>query len=94
MCFLIVSLEIVIIKRKLKTVISTITPISTKRNTTTYEVENTGPAKGQTQKCGGVKPVNGIPTTPYLDNYFSDVNTYVNKRLKTCTDSSLQLRKV
>jgi len=32
----------------------------------TYNVENTGPGLGQTQKCGGVKPVNGIPNTTIM----------------------------
>jgi hypothetical protein len=30
--------------------------------------------------CGGIKPVNGIPTPP-LDNWISNGNTYINKRL-------------
>jgi hypothetical protein len=33
-----------------------------KNKTTTYEVGNPGPGWGQAQKCGGVKPVNGIIT--------------------------------
>jgi len=28
----------------------------------TYDVGNSGPDLGQAQKCGRVKPVNGIPT--------------------------------
>ena len=31
------------------------------RKTTRYDVRNPGPDLGQAQKCGGVKPVNGIP---------------------------------
>jgi hypothetical protein len=31
---------------------------------TTYDVGNPGSGMGQTQKCGGVKPVYGIPTLP------------------------------
>ena len=30
----------------------------------TYGVGNAGPDLSQAQTCGGVKPVNGIPTTP------------------------------
>ena len=26
-----------------------------------YDIENPGPGMGQAQKCGGVKPFNGIP---------------------------------
>jgi len=29
-----------------------------------YDVGNPGPGLGQIQKCGGVKPVNVIPTLP------------------------------
>ena len=32
----------------------------------TYEIGNPCPDLGQTQKCCGVKSVNGIPTTPLL----------------------------
>ena len=32
--------------------------------TTTYDVENLGPGLGRAQTCGGIKPVNGIPTLP------------------------------
>jgi hypothetical protein len=45
-------------------------------------VVNSGYGCGQTQTCGGVKPVNGIPTYP-LDNW---PGIYINKRLQTCTD--------
>jgi len=31
----------------------------------TYNVGNPGHALGQTHKCGGVKPVNVIPTIPF-----------------------------
>jgi hypothetical protein len=34
---------------------------NTKKNTT-YDVGNPGPGLGQAQKCGWVKPVNGIPS--------------------------------
>ena len=64
-------------KRKLKQWWSQITSISTKRTITshlnwtqyktkTYDVGNLGPSLGQTQQCGGVKPVNGDPTNPPL----------------------------
>jgi len=32
--------------------------------TMTHDIEIPGPVLGQTQKCGGVKLVNGIPTLP------------------------------
>jgi hypothetical protein len=32
----------------------------------TYDVGNPDSGIGQAQKCGGVKPVNGIPTLPLL----------------------------
>ena len=32
----------------------------------TFADENRGSCLGQTQKCCGVKPVNGIPTLPLL----------------------------
>ena len=32
----------------------------------TYTGGNPGPGLGQAQKCGGVKPVNGFPTLPFL----------------------------
>jgi hypothetical protein len=32
------------------------------KKTMTYDVENQGPGLGQAQICGGVKPVNGMPT--------------------------------
>jgi len=65
-------------KRKLTQWWSTIPPISTKWTTTshfkllntkmimTYDIGNPVPGLGQTQKCGRVKPINGIPTLPLL----------------------------
>jgi hypothetical protein len=32
---------------------------------TTHDIGNLGPGLGQAHKCCGVKPVNGIPTTPF-----------------------------
>jgi hypothetical protein len=32
----------------------------------TYTSGNPGPGFRQAQKCGGVKPVNGLPTLPFL----------------------------
>ena len=67
-------------KRKSDQCWSTIPPISIKRTTTsplkslnikkimTKDVRNPGPGLGQTQKCVRVKPVNGIPAFPPLDN--------------------------
>ena len=46
--------------------------------TTTYDVGNPGPCLGQAQQCGGVKPVNGIPTP--VDNWISNCNTYIKKK--------------
>jgi len=40
--------------------------LNTKKKTMTFADENRGPFLGQTQKCCGVKPVNGIPTLPLL----------------------------
>lgn len=34
--------------------------------TTTYEVESSGHGLGPPNKCGGVKPVDKIPTPPLL----------------------------
>jgi hypothetical protein len=39
--------------------------LNTKKKTMTYDVGNPGPGLGQTQKCGRVRPVNGIPTIPF-----------------------------
>jgi hypothetical protein len=50
------------------------------KKTTTYDVGNPGPCLGQTQKCGGVKPVNGLPTP--ADNWISNCNTYIKKKKK------------
>jgi hypothetical protein len=44
-----------------------------------YGVGNVGPDLSQAQTCGGVKPVNGIPT-PALDNRNLNVITFINKR--------------
>ena len=44
-----------------------------------YGVGNVGPDLSQAQTCGGVKPVNGIPTPP-LDNRNLNVITFINKR--------------
>jgi hypothetical protein len=30
-----------------------------------HDIGNGGPGLGQTQQCGGVKPVNGIPTLSF-----------------------------
>ena len=40
--------------------------MNTKKKTMTFADENRGSCLGQTQKCCGVKPVNGIPTLPLL----------------------------
>jgi hypothetical protein len=42
-----------------------LTELAEQKNTTTYEIGNTGPGLGRAQKCGGVKQVNGIPTLPF-----------------------------
>ena len=56
-------------------------PQNTERHkTTTYEVESTGHGWGPPQKCGGVKPVDGIPNPSPLDNGIYNRNTYINKR--------------
>jgi hypothetical protein len=64
----------ILIKRKIKEWWSIIPSVSTKwtttshlkslniKKTTTYDAGNPGPGLGQAQKCGGVKPDNGIPT--------------------------------
>jgi hypothetical protein len=41
--------------------------LKTKTKTTKYGIENLGPGLGQTQKCGSIKPVNGISTFPLLE---------------------------
>jgi hypothetical protein len=45
------------------------------KKATTYDVGNPDPVFGQAQKCGAVKPVNGI-RVPTLSNG----NTYISKR--------------
>ena len=64
----------------------------------TYTGGNPGPGLGQAQKCGGVKPVNGFPTLPFLIigsptaiQILTDINKK-QKQKKTCTDS-LPLKK-
>jgi len=52
----------------------------------TSDVGNPGPGLGQAQYCGRVKLVNGYPNPHPLDNWISDGNTDINKRLKTSTD--------
>ena len=54
-------------------------PLSTKK-TTTYGVENLGPGLGQTQKCGGIKSVNDIPTLPCVDWLSYDNTGGINKQ--------------
>ena len=54
-----------------------LTPCTCKK-TTTYDVGNPCDGLGQTQNCGGVKPVNMIP--PYLYKWFSNGSVLVNKR--------------
>ena len=41
-----------------------LTGLTEHKETTTYDVGNPGHGLRQSQKCGGVKPVNGIPTLP------------------------------
>jgi len=48
--------------------------------TTTYEVESSGHGLGPPNKCGGVKPVDKIPSSSSLDNGIYNSNTYINKR--------------
>jgi len=45
-----------------------------RQKTTTYGVGNLGPGFGHAQKCGGVKPVNGISNPP-LENRISNVKS-------------------
>ena len=47
-------------EKKVYTVMINIPPISK------YDVGNPGPGLGQALKCGGVEPVNGIPTLSCL----------------------------
>jgi hypothetical protein len=68
----------------------------------TYTSGNPGPGFRQAQKCGGVKPVNGLPTLPFLIigsptaiQILTDINITKKtkkKKKKTCTDS-LPLKK-
>jgi len=66
-------------KRKFKQWWATILPLSTKRTNTsdlnsmntkiktmTYDIGNPGHGLVQAQKCGRIKPVNGIPTNMYI----------------------------
>jgi len=41
-----------------------LTELTEQKKTTTYDIGNPGPGLRQTQKCGGVMPVNGIATIP------------------------------
>jgi len=43
-------------------------------------IGNPDPCWGQAQKCGWVKPDNGIATLPPLDNWISKDNTDINKQ--------------
>ena len=43
------------------TIISHLDSLNTQK-TTTYDLGNPDPGLGQAQQCGGVTPVNGIPT--------------------------------
>jgi hypothetical protein len=47
-----------------------------------HGVGNPGPNLGLTQKCGGVKPANGITTLP-SDNWISSDTTHINKQTNT-----------
>ena len=38
----------------------------TQKKTTIYDAGNPGPGLGQTQRCGGIKPVNGSTNPPLL----------------------------
>ena len=67
----------------------------------TYTSGNPGPGFRQAQKCGGVKPVNGLPTLPFLIigsptaiQILTDINITkkTKTKKKTCTDS-LPLKK-
>ena len=50
---------------------------------------NPDPDFGQAQRCGGVKPINGIPS--HLDIWISNANRDMNnQQQKTCTDSLVQ----
>ena len=47
-----------------------------KKKTTTHDFGNPGPGLGQAQKCGGVKPVNEIPTLSSWYLISNDNNVY------------------
>jgi hypothetical protein len=47
----------------------------------TYNIGNSSPGLGQVHKCGGVKPVNGIPNIPLLIIGSSTIQT--NNKKKT-----------
>jgi hypothetical protein len=78
-------------KRKFKKWWSAIPPISTSEQSqltltywahknglrTTYDVGNPGPGIEQTQECGGVKPINGIPLLLITG---SPTAAYINKQ--------------
>ena len=68
-----------ILLAKKRTIISYPKTMNVKQ-TTTYEVESPGHGLGSPQKCGGVKPVDGIPNPSLLDNGIYNTNTYINKR--------------
>ena len=48
---------------------------------------NPDPGLRNTQKCGGVKPDNGIPTHPHFYNFISNGNTNLYEQLKKPVDS-------
>ena len=48
----------------------------------TNDVRNPGPDLGQTQKCVGVKPVNGIPMLPPLNNQIFTNNIDIKDKKK------------
>jgi hypothetical protein len=50
----------------------------------TYYLGNPSPGLVQAQKCGRVKPNNGIQNPPLLitGNWISNGNTYINKQQK------------
>ena len=43
--------------------------IEHEKKTTTYDVGNPGPGLEQAQKCGRIKPINGISTLPTCSIY-------------------------
>jgi hypothetical protein len=64
------------------------------KKSTTYNVGNPGHGLEQTQTCGGVKPVNRIPSlSSYLKNYISYGNTDIKKQWKWTFTYSLLLKK-